>query len=340
MDTKNSGSITATPMMLNDDVRVGGALGVLRQVERGHPRRDGGAEVGAEREGDRGLPVEHAGGAEAHDDADRRRRRVDHRGDEGRDQHAVDQAEEVVGLEARDDRHDLRHVAQRAQAAGHQVEAVEDQREAHAGERDVADLVVLGEHVDQREDAAEDQAERPERQRDQAVAERGADIGAHDDADRRPQPQHAGIDEADHHDGHRGARLDDAGDEGAGHQAGDRRAGDLGQQRAHLVDGERLDAVRHEFEAEHEDAQAADHRHEDVFEDVRLHRYAPEEGSLLTCRSGRGNRRKFTLRRWRTAMAHPGKGRNSSGGCDLTAGSDGNGRKRRNPNCRRRRMTG
>ena len=93
----------------------------------------------------------------------------------------------LSALSAGDHRHDLRHVAQRAQAAGHQVEAVEDQREAHAGERDVADLVVLGEHVDQREEAAEDQAERPERQRDQAVAERRADIGAHDDADRGPQ---------------------------------------------------------------------------------------------------------------------------------------------------------
>ena len=93
----------------------------------------------------------------------------------------------VSAVEARDQLHDLGHVAQRPQAAGHQVEAVEDQREAHAGERDVADLLALGEAVDQREDAGEDQPERSERQRDQAVAERGADVGAHDDADRRPQ---------------------------------------------------------------------------------------------------------------------------------------------------------
>ena len=49
------------------------------------------------------------------------------------------------------------------------------------------DLLALGEAVDQREDAGQDQPERAERQGDQAVAERGADVGAHDHADRRPQ---------------------------------------------------------------------------------------------------------------------------------------------------------
>ena len=40
---------------------------------------------------------------------------------------------------------------------------------------------------------------------------------------------------------------------------------------AHLVDGQRLDAVRHELEAEHEDAEPADHRNENVLEDVDIH---------------------------------------------------------------------
>ena len=40
----------------------------------------------------------------------------------------------------------------------------------------------------------------------------------------------------------------------------------LRQQRAHPADGEVLDAVGHELEAEHEDAEPADHRHEDVLE--------------------------------------------------------------------------
>ena len=53
------------------------------------------------------------------------------------------------------------------------------------------------------------------------------------------------------------------------------RAGDLGQHRAHPVDGQRLDAVAHEFQAEHEDAQAADDRNDDVLEDIRFHRYSP-----------------------------------------------------------------
>ena len=217
------------------------------------------------------VQSEHAGGAKAHDDADRRRGRVDHRRDERCDQDAVDQAHEVVGLQCRQHRHHLGHVAQRTQAAGHQVQAVEDQGEAHAGERDVADLVALREHVDQREDAGQDQPQRTERQGDQAVAERGADVGAHDHADGRPQAHHACIDEADHHHGHRGRRLDDAGDRGAGDHALDRRSCDLRQQRPHLVDRERLDAVAHEFEAEHEDAQSADHRYQDVLEDIRLH---------------------------------------------------------------------
>ena len=37
----------------------------------------------------------------------------------------------------------------------------------------------------EREDPAEKQPQRPERQRDQPVAERRADVGAHDHADRR-----------------------------------------------------------------------------------------------------------------------------------------------------------
>ncbi len=189
---------------------------------------------------------------------------MDHRGDEGRDQHAIDQADEVVGLERGDHRHHFRHRAKRAQATGHEVEAVEDERKAHAGERDVADLVGFRKHVEQREDAAEDQPKRPERQRDQAVADRGADVRAHDHADRGTEPHHAGVDQADDHDCHRGGRLNDAGDRGACDHALDWRARDLGEQRAHFIDRERLNAVRHEFEAEHKNAQAADDRHKYV----------------------------------------------------------------------------
>lgn len=61
------------------------------------------------------------------------------------------------------------------------------------------------------------------------------------------------------------------GDERAGEHAFDRRSGRLGQKIPHLVDGECLDAVGHEFEAEHENAETADHGNEDVLEDVDLH---------------------------------------------------------------------
>ena len=271
METKNSGIGDAHADDVEGDMRVGRALGVLRKIERGHPGGDRGAEIGAEREGDGGRPVENAGGAKTHDDADRRRRRVDHRGHAGGDQHAFEKIDVGIGLEGLQQRHDFGHVAQRAQAAGHQVEAVEDQREAHAGERDVPDLLALGEAIDQREHAGQDQPERAERQGDQAVAERGADIGAHDHADRRPQGDDAGIDQADDHDGHRRRRLDDAGDQRSCQHALDRRSGCLGEKVAHPVDRKRLDAVRHELQAEHEDAQPADHRHEDVLEDIYVH---------------------------------------------------------------------
>ena len=97
-------------------------------------------------------------------------------------------------------------------------------------------LLILGEDIDEREEAAEKQAQRPKRQRDQAVAERRADIGAHDHADGGSERNDAGIDEADDHDGHGGGGLDDAGDERAGEDALDRRAGDLRQPFAHAVD--------------------------------------------------------------------------------------------------------
>ena len=189
-----------------------------------------------------------------------------------RDQHAPDQVDVVVGLQRADHRHDLGHVAQRPQAAGHQVQAVEDQREAHAGERDIADLVV-------RARTHRSSAKMPAR-----ISPSGPSGSAI-----RPlpsvvpilapmmtliagrSPRTPALTRPTDHDRHGGARLDDAGDEGAGEQALDGRAGDLGQQRPHLVDGQRLDAVRHEFEAEHEDAEPADHRHENVLEDIGLH---------------------------------------------------------------------
>ena len=183
---------------------------------------------------------------------------MDHRGDAGGSQHAGEQAAEGVGIERRDRVHDLGHRAQRLQAAGQQVQAVEDQRQAHRRQRDVAGLRRLREYVDQREDAGQDQAERTERQRDQPVAERGADVRAHDHADRRPQRDHAGIDQAHDHDGHRRARLQDTGDRRSREQTLDRRAGDAPEHRAHPVDGEILDPVGHEFEAQHEDAEPAD----------------------------------------------------------------------------------
>ena len=43
------------------------------------------------------------------------------------------------------------------------------------------------------------------------------------------------------------------------------------------VDRKRLDAVRHEFEAEHEDAQPADDRHENVLEDIYVHLTRPQK---------------------------------------------------------------
>jgi hypothetical protein len=72
---------------------------------------------------------------------------VDHCGNAGGDQHALQQVAVGVGLQGLQQVHHLGHVAQRLEAAGHQVEAVEDQRKAHAGERDVLHLLGLGEDV-------------------------------------------------------------------------------------------------------------------------------------------------------------------------------------------------
>lgn len=196
---------------------------------------------------------------------------MDHGGHAGGDEHAFEQVEVGIGRQRLQQCHDFGQVAQRAQAAGHQVEAIEDQREAHAGKRYVLDLLAIGKAVDQREHPGQDQPERTERQRDEAVAERGADIGAHDHADRRSKRNDAGIDQADDHDAHRRRRLDDAGDQRSCQHALDRRSGGLGEKGAHPVDRQRLDAVGHEVEAEHEDAQPADHRHEDVLENIDVH---------------------------------------------------------------------
>ena len=85
------------------------------------------------------------------------------------------------------------------------------------------------------------------------------------------QAEDAGVDEPHDHDGHGGARLDEARDERPGEHPFDRRSGDPGQQRPHPADGKVLNAVGHELESEHEDAEPADHRHEDVPEIVDLH---------------------------------------------------------------------
>jgi hypothetical protein len=130
----------------------------------------------------------------------------------------------------------------------------------------------FAEHHDEGEDAREQQSIDAKRESNQRIGQRRPDIRAHDDADGGTQGEYAGIDQPDDHDGHRGAGLDHARDQGTGEQAGDGGAGNLCQHRAHAVDRQRLDAVAHEFEAEHENAQASDDWNDDVLEDVGFHR--------------------------------------------------------------------
>jgi hypothetical protein len=65
--------------------------------------------------------------------------------------------------------------------------------------------------------------------------------------------------------------LQHTGDERSGEQSFQRRPGNAPQNRAHALHGEVLNAVGHEFQAEHENAQAADDRDSYVFEYVNCH---------------------------------------------------------------------
>ena len=129
----------------------------------------------------------------------------------------------------------------------------------------------LAEHVDQGEHAAEQQSEGTEGQCDQPIAERRADVGAHDHADGRSQPRIPELTSPTTMTVIAVLDWRNAGNERAGDHALDRRPCDRRQQVSEPVDGETLDPVGHELEPEHEDAEPADDGNEEILEVVDFH---------------------------------------------------------------------
>ena len=124
------------------------------------------------------------------------------------------------------------------------------------GLEDLEDYVAAGLYVHEADDLGGD---------------RGADVGAHDDADGLPERQDTRGEKADgEDDGSRGG-LDYGRDQHTGQKARERVSRELLQQDAERVAGAFLEALAHDLHAEEEHGQAAEHGYDTEY----IHTYTP-----------------------------------------------------------------
>ena len=244
---------------VEDEVGDGGALGVARLADGGQHRRDRGADVGAQHEGDTGLERDQALAGEHDHHAGGRRRGLDQGGEQGADQNA----EEGV-LQGGHQVDEGVVAAQRLHGRTHDDHAEEDQAEAHHRRPLGAALLLLGDHRHGEADC--DQHQRPpgDVEGDDLRRDRRADVGAEDDRDRLDEGHQPGRDEPDHQHRRDRRRLHDRGDPGTGEQARDAVGGQLLEDAAQAVPGDDPQRLGHAVHAEEEQRQAAEQADDEV----------------------------------------------------------------------------
>lgn len=130
VDGKNGGDPRDSDHV-EENVRVGGALGVRGGADGGEDGGDGGADVLAEHQGRGGREWNDAGRGEADGDRQRRRGGLDDAGEQAADKGALEHAEIGVGGKPGKGIDELGHVAQGLEAVLHEFEAEKDHAQAH-----------------------------------------------------------------------------------------------------------------------------------------------------------------------------------------------------------------
>ena len=250
------------------EVHHRGAARVLRAAERGQERGDTGTDILTEDDRDSGRIGDRARRGQRLQDTDRRRGRLDDRGDARADhnaEHRVGDRCKQIGK--------LRQIRERRDRALHDRHA--DEQDAEAGEnvRDVARAALFREHHNdnayQNDDVGEIfRLEQIHEQVARAVAAaqtqdlRGdgrTDIRAQDNADRLLERHDACVNKADHHDRRRRRGLNDHRHDHAHDKSGKDVARHFFQSFFQLGTGSALQSLSHCCHAVDEQRKTADH---------------------------------------------------------------------------------
>src|SRR5438093_3394209 len=248
-----------SPQQLEGDVRDRHALGLRRRAHgRGEGRRAG-ADVRAEHDGHRAVEADQplAGQRERHAEGGRRGRHE--RAEHGRHE---DRHRRVAGHRL-DQLHGQPVVPQRRHPLEDHLEAEEHEPEPEDGLTHVLERASPGQEGDREAETDEQQRVVRHLERDQLDGERGADVGAEDDAERLAEGHQPGRDEADEHQ-RRGRRgLDDRGHGRAGGDGDRPVARHAREQRAQAAARRALQAVAAQADAVEQQREAAEERDDD-----------------------------------------------------------------------------
>ena len=246
----------------------GGAARVFVRADGGEERRHGRADVLAHDDGDRRSVAHRAGGGERLQNTDRSRARLN----DAREHRAGDHAEKRV-FERKEEIHKDGVVAQARYRAAHCLHAEHQRGEAEQNDAGILFVAAFAEKVKGNADHGENRRKgaRLEQPDENAcavnVAETqkprrngGADIRAHNHADRLAQRHQPGVYKADDHNGRGGRALDHGGHAETGEKTGDGLSGHFVEQRAELSSGAPFKRLPHQAHAEEKQRQTAEHR--------------------------------------------------------------------------------
>ena len=237
----------------------GHALGVAGLADGGEKRRDGGAQIVAEQDGNGALQADDAGsidarrGGEVLQHGDGGAGALHHERHEGAHQNAEYRHARHLGNQVGE--HGV--LGQRLHDSAHGVDAEEQKPEAEDGGADVLHLSLLGELHDKEAHKHDAEHVIGQLEGDDLRCDGGADVRAHDHRDRLPQAQKPGVDKTDHHDGGGAGALDDGRYAQTQKETFERAVGQLAQDLLQLAAGLLFQRLAHDVHTEQEQGQAA-----------------------------------------------------------------------------------
>ena len=261
---------------VEEHVRRRGLLGGSVGAERGEHRGDRGAYVVAEENGEGGFKRQKPLRSHGHREAYRRGTRLHYHCDRRTDE----KTEHRRGAESNKK---VLSVAQEGHGALHRLHTKEEQTEADETVADVLLPFRPSEKHQQNPDTKYGEREILYLESNYLRDDRGADVRTHDNADGLFQGHQPRVDEAHRHNGRAAAALDKHGDERADKNASDGSSGQGTDKLAHLVAGEVLERLAHQFYTEKKKSNAPENlkrtapRHENI---PRSFVFTPEKHSI------------------------------------------------------------